>query len=281
MHELGRLFKTVRRAESLCREETDLIQRIRIAFFRKAVHPEVGLLRVRRNFFRFITGDIFVCDIPHCLGIAVFRFFQPCFEGGQLHAEGRYEFIFIRTGKLHIADHVPYRQRRAVLSAHPLEGRLIPIAADNDAFPVGIVIRVELRKSEAVTVPLEDRGSAHEQQKLFHSVAADLSRTAEFRFCISRVNDDRKVRLHVGTEFIPDIQLELCVSVFRAGFTVERLFDDINDKVIAVFDQESVDLLLVGLIGEPLIDSAFHKEFQPFDVICHMPVPPRIGFCRH
>ena len=162
MHEFGRLFKAVRRAESPCREETDLIQRIRIAFFRKAVHPEVGLFRIRRNFFRFITCDIFIRDITHRLGIAVFRFFQTCFEGRQLHAEGRYEFVFIRTGKLHIADHVSYGQRRAVLSAHPLEGRLIPVAADDDAFPVRVVIRVELRKSEAVTVPLEDRGSAHE-----------------------------------------------------------------------------------------------------------------------
>ena len=102
----------------------------------------------------------------------------------------------------------------------------------------------------------------------------------EFRLRISRVNHDGKVRLHIGTEFIPNIQREFCVSVFRAGFTVERLLDNINDKVIAVFDQESVDLLLVCLIGEPLIDSAFHKEFQTFDVICHMPVPPRIVICR-
>ena len=190
MHELCSLFKTVAGAEAPCPEQTDVIQRIRIALFRKAVHPVVGLAGIRRNFLRFITGDVFVCDITHCLGIAVLRFFEPRLKGGQLHAEGRYQFIFIRAGKLHIADHVSYRKRRAVLSAHPLEDRLIPIPAHDNAFPVRIIIRVELCETEAVAVPLENRGSAHEQQKLFHSVAADLSRTAEFRLCISRVNDD-------------------------------------------------------------------------------------------
>ena len=84
-----------------------------------------------------------------------------------------------------------------------------------------------------------------------------------------------KVRLHIGAEFIPHIQFQFRISVFRTGFAMKRLFDDINDKVVSVFDQKPVDLLLVGLIGEPFIDPSFHKESQPFDVICHTPVPPR------